>query len=386
MTITLLQGHVLDRLRELPSESVHCVVTSPPYFGLRDYGCNGQIGLEKTVGEYVQVMVEVFREVGRVLRRDGVCFANWGDSYNGSGGAGGDYGKGGLKEGQPRYPGRKVGGLKPKNLIGIPWRCAFAFQDDGWWLRSEITLCKIAPMPESVTDRPTSATEKIFLLTKAAKYFYDNEAVRMPHTDKLVKNSVYNGSGTNADTWKAREKDGIARESFAMKNREYNPSGRNLWNYWLLSPSAFPGSHFATFPPELPERCIKAGTSEKGCCPKCGKAWRRVVEKKGGLLGKGWTDHKHDLEAGMSQVFRADGGDEPYSVRTLGWEPSCTCSAGDPIPCTVLDPFSGAGTTLLVADRLGRNGIGIELNPEYIKLSEKRIRGDAPMLVEIVSE
>ena len=214
MTTRIMIGDCLESLRSLPEESVHTCITSPPYFGLRDYGtaswdggdpgckhsCGGQvqdnkapgaiqtgvrpgcdatvckkcgavrvdkqIGLEKTPEEYIKKMVEVFREVKRVLRDDGVCFINIGDSYNGSGGAGGDYGPGGLKEGQPKYPGRKISTLKPKDLIGIPWMLAFALRDDGWYLRSEIIWHKPNPMPESVTDRPTKSHEQVFLLTK----------------------------------------------------------------------------------------------------------------------------------------------------------------------------------------------------------------------------
>ncbi|MBY6273924.1 MAG: hypothetical protein CW346_17265, partial [Bacillaceae bacterium] len=225
------------------------MVTSPPYFGLRNYGVDGQIGLESTVEEYVQTMVEVFREVRRVLRKDGTLWLNLGDSYNGSGGAGGDYAEGGLKEGQPKYPGRRLDGLKPKDLIGVPWRVAFALQADGWYLRSDIIWSKPNPMPESVTDRPTKAHEYVFLLAKSERYFYDADAIREPHTVDWIGRNIKSAKGN-----KDRNDGGKACETG-------NPAGRNKRSVWEISTKPFPEAHFATFPPELPEICILAGTS-----------------------------------------------------------------------------------------------------------------------------
>lgn len=200
--ITILQGDCLDRLRELPDESVHCCVTSPPYWGLRDYGCAGQIGLEKTPQEYVAKMVEVFSEVRRVLRDDGTCWVNLGDCYaTGAGRVGACPGGGergakwagyrGDRDKDPKATGigpmtqpnrMPLPGLKPKDLVGIPWRVAFALQADGWYLRSDIIWHKPSPMPESVTDRPTKSHEYIFMLSKSERYAYDAEAIKEPGT------------------------------------------------------------------------------------------------------------------------------------------------------------------------------------------------------------
>src|SRR5690606_29133319 len=180
----------------------------------------------QSLDEYVQTMVEVFREVRRVLRKDGTVWLNIGDSYNGSGGAGGDYYEGGLREGQPAYPGRRIVGLKPKDLCMVPARVALALQEDGWWVRSRITWCKRAPMPESVTDRPTSATEDIYLLTKSPRYYYDAEAVREPTSGS------YNGSSfTKGKTLEARQ-----HLATVGQGERHERPGRNMWNYWLLSP------------------------------------------------------------------------------------------------------------------------------------------------------
>src|SRR5690606_34643417 len=257
----------------LPPESVQCVVTSPPYFGLRDYGVEGQIGLEATPEEYVAKLVEVFRGIRPVLRPDGTVWLNLGDSYNGSGGAGGDYNEGGLKEGQPRYPGRRVKGLKPKDLIGIPWRVAFALQADGWYLRSDIIWHKPNPMPESVTDRPTRAHEYIFLLTKSPRYYYDAEAIKEPlaKPEELLRKTPTVFGGRNK-----HEGYGTRRHS----GNEYvgTYTGRNKRSVWTIAPQPFPEGHFAVFPEKLVEPCILAGTSPKAC-PKCRAPWKRVVER-----------------------------------------------------------------------------------------------------------
>jgi len=312
-TVTILQGHVLDKLRELPENSVHCVVTSPPYWGLRDYGCDGQIGLERTIEEYVAKMVEVFREVRRVLRQDGVCFLNLGDSYAATGRSDRHESPGVGAKQKMQKPGREIiwkaggdsnfswqlpGGLKPKDLCGIPWRVALALQADGWWLRSDIIWAKPNPMPESVTDRPTRSHEYIFLLTKSAKYFWDAEAVREGFADERMGNPGTNGIRKYAPG----DRNDVGRPMAWNKGKEQG--GRNLRSVWNIATAPFPEAHFATFPPALVEKCIKAGCPENG---------------------------------------------------------------------TILDPFMGSGTTCLVAANLGRNSIGIELKEEYVKIAEKRI-------------
>jgi len=319
---------------------VQCVVTSPPYWGLRDYGIDNQLGLESTPEEYVEKMVEVFRQIKRVLKHDGTVWLNLGDSYNAMTGSqnldrlGEKYRGGGHKASDPKYKLTKSTptGLKPKDLIGIPWRVAFALQADGFWLRQDIIWEKGNPMPESVQDRCTKAHEYIFLLTKSAQYFYDNDAIREPlksgpsdikkmmeDKDRIAAKHL-NGDfplhKANKQSKVGRKravgtirgyktKDGEVGQSpqFHGQDVSYNLLGRNRRSVWTINTQPYKEAHFAVFPEKLPELCIKAGTKK-----------------------------------------------------------------GD----TVLDPFFGSGTTGYVAQRLGRKWIGIELNEEYIKIAEKR--------------
>jgi DNA modification methylase len=313
MTTTLHQGDCRDVLATLPAESVHCCVTSPPYFGLRDYGVAGQIGLEPTLDAYVATLVEVFRQVRRVLHKDGTLWLNLGDSYGAQQGNGFNThaytgGTNRVQTMQAEQGNIKVAtGLKPKNLIGIPWRVAFALQADGWYLRSDIIWAKPNPMPESVTDRPTKAHEYLFLLAKSERYYYDTDAIREPQIDpdRIQVNKLTRGpSLENGKSWRS---DG--------DERGYNPLGRNRRSVWTVATQPFSDAHFATFPPALIEPCILAG------CPPGG---------------------------------------------------------------TVLDPFGGAGTTGLVADRLQRNAVLIELNPKYADMAQMRIHGDAPLFAEVI--
>ncbi len=317
MSTRIVVGDALSALREMPDGSVRCCVTSPPYWGLRDYGVAGQLGLEPTPQEYVAAMVAVFREVRRVLADDGTLWLNLGDSYS-SGtrttqvaptlrakGHDEASGKAEYLNGFAVRPGA-VEGLAGKQLIGIPWRVAFALQEDGWWLRSDIIWAKPNPMPESVTDRPTKAHEYLFLLSKSARYYYDSDAIAEP--------SVYKaGEGGNQSFGAAGGKAEIAYGSLVSGKKWDSDGTRNARTVWQIATQPFSGAHFATFPTELPRRCILAGSAP-----------------------------------------------------------------GD----TVLDPFSGAGTTLLVADRLGRNGLGVELNPKYAEMARRRITADAPLFHE----
>jgi len=318
---TILLGDVRERLRDLPDDSVHCVVTSPPCFKLRDSNVPGQIGLEPTLAEYIATMVDVFREVRRVLRPDGTCWLNIGDSYHtdspvrkssaeafsATWDPSQTASRGGL-----RKSAAKSGTFKNKDLMMVPARLAIALQDDGWWLRSDIIWAKKAPMPESVTDRPTSAHEHIFLLTKAPRYFYDADAVREPYNPDSL--SRYDSPMQHVEAQNRQPDRERQRENAKV---DPNPLGRNQRNVWTLGPEPFPEAHFATFPTEIPRRAIKAG------CPEGG---------------------------------------------------------------TVLDPFLGSGTTMLVADQLGRTCIGVELNPEYARMAEKRVRSDAPLLVGLAAD
>jgi DNA modification methylase len=292
----------------MPDESVNCCVTSPPYFGLRDYGHAGQIGLEPTPDAFVAEMVAVFREVRRVLRKDGTLWLNLGDSYSGHNLPGWRPGNEAKNKGSSNKNGvGYIAGLKPKDLIGIPWRVAFALQADGWYLRQDIIWSKPNPMPESVTDRCTKAHEYIFLMSKSAKYHYDADAI------KEAANNPEGPGNTNRGKYEA---DGDAQ--FHRTKSNLSKIGardtRNKRSVWEVTTGGFQEAHFATFPTDLIEPCIKAG------CPESG---------------------------------------------------------------TVLDPFGGAGTTGLVADRLKRHAILIELNPDYAAMADRRIRGDAGMFADV---
>jgi DNA modification methylase len=331
MAWQLYQGDALETLKQMEDESINCCVTSPPYWGLRDYGCDGQIGLEKTPEEYVSKMVEVFREVKRVLRKDGTLWLNLGDSYAGSGkGIGSNHGKAVFTDENIRKTDWRQLDMKPKDLIGIPWRVAFALQEDGWWLRSDIIWAKPNPMPESVTDRPTRAHEYIFLMSKSERYYYDAEAIKEPSAHSSIKRWAQDienqrgserangGTKTNGpmkavggpkkdkQRGHSRRHAGFNERWDHMTKAEQAAMGRNKRSVWEVATQPFHEAHFATFPPKLIVPCILAG------CPE------------GGL---------------------------------------------------VLDPFAGAGTTLYVAEQLGRNSIGIELNPDYCDIIRRRMAG-----------
>jgi DNA modification methylase len=298
--VTLHHGDACEVLRELPEKSVHMCVTSPPFYGLRDYGVEGQIGLEDTPEEWCQNLVDVFREVKRVLRNDGTLWVEIGDSYNGSGGYAGpdapinqrraqgeDWGK--MNPASQKALGNKRGvrlpSLKPKDLIGAPWMLAFALRADGWYLRSDIIWNRSNPMPESVTDRPTKSHSYVFLLAKQPRYYWDQEALREPHNPDGRKVTRHPGPGDHS-------------EQERSNGDRWPNSGRNIRTVWEIPTQPLPYDHYAAFPEKLVEKCILAG------CPEGG---------------------------------------------------------------TVLDPFIGSGTTALVARRLNRKSIGIELNETYLR-------------------
>jgi DNA modification methylase len=374
VTGRLIIGDALAELRKLEAESVHCCISSPPYWGLRDYGAAGQLGLEKTPEQHVGAMVAVFEEVRRVLRSDGTLWLNYGDCYM-SQPAGNRTPSGISQHGKredfaainptpKRFP-----GLKPKDLVGMPWRVAFALQAAGWYLRSDIIWHKPNPMPESVTDRPTSAHEYLFLLAKSPRYFYDADAIR--------------------EQGRAEGSHGHGKGRAAIPNRQdndreimpTNPAGRNKRSVWTVATQPYSGAHFATFPPKLITPCIMAGTSERGCCSSCGAPWVRVVEKGeaiGQQKGRDKSDGsclRNDAEAWAGRIG------EGKSRTTTGWRPSCKCTGAphaDPlddapvVPCTVLDPFGGSGTVAEVCEALGRWWVLIELNPDYEPLIRQR--------------
>lgn len=325
MNIKIILGDCRKSLRMLEDESVNTCVTSPPYFGLRDYGHEGQIGLEQTPDEFVSELVSVFREVRRVLRNDGTMWVNLGDSYyNYRPGKGQRQSrqsiasqKASVVEECPKR-GNKLEGLKEKDLIGIPWRVAFALQADGWYLRQDIVWSKPNPMPESVRDRCTKSHEYIFLLSKSQNYYFDNQAIKEPMSEVSKARMVRGVSDTHKNV------NGAPGQSphTINKPRENGeatdiPDTRNKRSVWDVATKPFSEAHFATYPPELIEPCILAG------CP--------------------------------------DGG-------------------------TVLDPFFGAGTTGLVSDRLGRNCVGLELNPEYADIAYRRLKQDGGILTSISME
>jgi DNA modification methylase len=375
VTWTLLQGDCLEQLKTLPGESIHCCVTSPPYWGLRDYGVDGQMGLEPTPDEYVAKMVEVFREVKRVLRKDGTLWLNLGDSYTCGGRKTRDPGQSKKHpafedwgKGRPETP----DGLKPKDLVGIPWRVAFALQADGWWLRSDIIWAKGNPMPEPVTDRPTKAHEYIFLLSKSERYYYDADAIKENSVDPQGSATRYKYAFSGRDG--LIMPDGKPQQIAPKGIREFS-SKRNKRTVWNINTKPFSEAHFAVFPPEIPEICIKAGTSEKGCCPKCGAPWKRVIEL-GDIQSTGGS--VNNRRNGNTNFGGSDMNCGTFTQRehiTKGWKPTCSCGIEETVPCTVLDPFAGAGTTLWVAEQLGVNSIGIELNPDYCDIIRRRMAG-----------
>lgn len=320
--IRVLQGDCRDVLKTLPDESVHCVVTSPPYFGLRDYGMPGQIGLEDSPKAFVDELVGAFEDVRRVLRSDGTAWVNMGDTYAGSWGAQGRQGANGQMADRSVVQARSIEahpqrrshtgtirhpGVKAKDLYGVPWMLAFALREAGWWLRQDIIWSKPNPMPESVRDRCTKAHEYIFLLAKSERYYYDANAIKEeavsegPRGGNLLNDTVKGPNG-GKDRWKGE------------RANDWAESGRNKRSVWSVATLAFEEAHFATFPPALIEPCILAG------CPEGG---------------------------------------------------------------TVLDPFGGAGTTGLVADRHKRDAILIELNPEYADMARKRITNDSPLFADV---
>ncbi len=475
----LFCGDSLGVLKTFPDRIFHTVVTSPPYWGLRDYGtaeweggdaacdhktgqhrmsdkttigrshggkgdvlldaasrvqvqtpyrdtcgkCGAtrkdqQLGLERTPEEYVDKLVAIFREVRRTLRDDGTLWLNLGDSYAANRGyqvsdtkhKSHDFGKSNALQIPP--------GLKPKDLVGIPWRVAFALQADGWYLRSDIIWEKPNAMPESVRDRPTKSHEYLFLLTKRETYFYDADAVREPWAD--------NRQGRDGSKLKSERNRGGRTDGFTKPNG-IDPSangGRNRRSVWSIPTRPYKEAHFATFPPGLVEPCILAGTSEHGACSTCGTPWKRLTKVH---REPDPTAGKHALR-GAGHFRESPGGPANREGReferivestTVGWEPTCVCSGsfvretyqdgtfqdeeGNEYPvmkarrtyvpripledhpvksCLVLDPFAGASTTGAVSIKHGRRFVGIELNPDYITLSERRLEEVEDSLAE----
>lgn len=508
-TSTVMVGHAPRLLRAMPAGSVHCVVTSPPYWGLREYlasavfetaaeasawasfnaaewtreygdpdggdwydrcpvrekrvrledgseavrwvgavrqcarwadGWRGPLGLEPTPEMYIAHLVEVFEEVRRVLRDDGTLWLNLGDCYATGAGAVGDHPGGGKRGaswaggvGPQTQPNRmKLPGLKPKDLVGIPWMAALALRSAGWFLRQDIIWAKPNPMPESCTDRPTTAHEHLFLLAKRGEYYYDATAIREPITSSggaQFGKAAAPGTGPGGSGQAARRTEAY-EDGDPTQGGRCHPLGRNKRSVWSIPTYPFPAAHFATFPPRLVEPCILAGTSERGCCGATAAPMERVTERSSngmdeanaheresdtslvragqakcpsglqvGAMTVGW---KSTCGAPVERLEKAEfipqpdvspekgikkhlsGGDRlggngwdgvPYGSThrtTTGWSPTCSCGA-ETVPCVVLDTFGGSGTTNLVAKALGRSAISIEANPEYARMARERI-------------
>ena len=417
--LIILTGDCRKLLKTLPSASVHCCVTSPPYWCLRDYGHPDQLGQEDTPGQYVEAMRSVFAEVRRVLRDDGTLWLNLSDTHYGSWGnyaahrstkatTPGRSDKYGTFR-PPMARGQGLNGLKPKDLCGVPWRVALALQADGWYLRSDIIWHKPNVMPESVTDRPTKAHEYLFLLSKSKRYFYDAEAIKEPASFESSVRLRHGISPTHKyasgvpghaaqslfvprpnrrqkQRGHSRRHAGFGERWDAMTRSEQSTGRRNKRSVWTVATRPYRGNHFATFPPDLIRPCLLAGTSARGCCPACAGPWLRVTMK--GAPLRAWrkqsgADATGEYHGGATKPFSAAGIQDASAVkarilqgmreiRTTGWRPSCKCTPAEPVPCTVLDPFGGSGTTGQVALDLGRRAVMMELNPDYVQLINQR--------------
>jgi DNA modification methylase len=333
----------------IPDNHVDCCVTSPPYWGLRDYGHADQIGMELTPELYVENMVKVFREVRRILKPMGSLWLNLGDTYwggKGQSGAAWSKHKGSqiyqeaqswADYGETRPQDRRHPIIKAKDLVGIPWMVAFALRADGWYLRQDIVWQKPNAMPESVGDRCTKSHEYLFLLTKSRDYYFDGEAIREPANYDGRRQVTMNGSDKYKNfTGTEKKSQSLAEPGFVRwKQNEAGEYVRNKRSVWTVPTKGYPGAHFAVFPEELIVPCVKAGTSEKGNCPSCGNPWERERDPEGQLTGK--------------------------------WVATCECATTDPLVSPIVfDPFGGAGTTAVVARAHGRAYLLQELNPQYI--------------------
>lgn len=377
----VLIGDCLEGLRSLPADSVHCCVTSPPYWGLRSYlpvdhpAKSLELGSERTPEEYVAKLVAIFAEVRRVLRPDGTLWLNLGDTYaTGAGSVGASPGGGERGErwkdgvGPMTQPNRmRLPGLKPKDLVGIPWRVALALQASGWWLRDDVIWHKPSPMPGSQRDRTTKAHEYVFMLTKSARYYYDDVAIKEDASGKPPGNKMPTKGGREWESGNAKHRTSANLHKIEAAEKKTRRS------VWTIASAPYKATHFATYPPRLVEPCILAGTSERGCCPQCGAPWQRMIERTRVTRPRPNDYTKRTGEEGTGNA--CSNSVAGVAVVTTGWQPTCTCQmvVRPPTPCTVLDPFGGSGTTAGVAEAHGRLAILCELSPDYVELMPARI-------------
>lgn len=343
-TNRIITGNCLDALPDLPAESVNCVMTSPPYWNLRDYGHADQLGREADSATYVENIADVMDEVKRVLRDDGSLWLNLGDTYD------------------------------DKDLQQIPARVALELQGRGWILRNRVTWVKPNPMPQSVKDRLNDTTEAVFHFVKNKKYWYDLDAIREAHAEASVKRQQ-----SDAPTYayaRDAEPDEILRNDHD-EDMDYHSGGKNPGDVFEVTTKPFPDAHFAVYPPELCEKPIKA-TCPPTVCAACGAPYERETEVErspGSSPGK--RDGEVAIDAQVNGGHQRDGHDYTRShisnIETVGWSPNCNCDTDDTKPGIVLDPFAGAGTTLLKAKELRREYVGIELNPEYADMARARV-------------
>lgn len=449
MSVRILLGHVLDALAGLPADSVHCVVTSPPYLGVRDYDlapqvwggdplcahhwgearrihkggphgvgvlaaggravigaqvtkidagqfcvrCGawfGSLGLEPDHRLYIEHLVAVFAAVHRVLRPDGTCWINIGDTYASTSGGGPTtvYGAKVPTSWSTRampFRARATpgSGVKAKDLLLIPQRLAIALQEFGWWVRADIVWAKPNPIPQSARDRPTRSHEIMLLLSKSPRYFYDRHAI--------AEDAISDRPQGNVNGFVGR----LGGAAFQVKSGGAGTATpwadiggkRNKRSVWTIPTEPFPDGHFAIYPKALVEPCILAGTSEKGVCRQCGAPWERLVEKR--RVSRSNAGRRGTAIAGKGYVTRQvrpdhDVRDGPVTTTvTVGWRPRCTCAGGAPVAAVVLDPFLGSGTTAIVADRLQRDCIGVELNAGYAAMAEGRLRRESSLLLDL---
>lgn len=388
----ILVGPAIERLRDLPDESVHCCITSPPYWGMRTYEQQpGMIGLEPTFAEHLANLMEVFREVRRVLRSDGTLWVVYGDGYSHSGNGSRDpdlWPKQSRNDHRVEHS-KRTSEFKPKDAMLMPHRLAIAMQDDGWWVRSPICWVKANGMPESVTDRPAQSYEMVYLFAKSERYFYDRVAVLQPPQSgpsdlKKMDEQLDRIGGKHLESTDEMQK-ASALTTIGRKRSVGSSAGVNLRNVWHIATEPFPGPHFAVMPKKLVELCILAATSDHGVCAKCGAPWRRKTRKRAtgrrrrraeAGLGQTQSRESHGLTA-VEGEFQ-----EGVEVQTVGWLPTCDHRAGI-VPATALDPFAGAGTVGLVADRLARASVLIEISPTYAQMMRNRILDDNPVFAAV---